>query len=200
MDLFEARQEDQVIAGVDEAGRGPLAGPVVAAAVILDPRKPIDELDDSKVLSEKKREQLAERVRVESIAWSIAWSGRDEIDAINILQATMLAMQRALHGLHLTPDLVLVDGNRCPRLRGELTRCRVDAIIGGDGLEPSISAASILAKVARDAEMTRLHQRYPAYGFNVHKGYGTKQHLKKLEQHGPCAIHRRTFSPVRELK
>ena len=199
-DLFDNPGQGQLIAGVDEAGRGPLAGPVTAAAVILNPAHPIDELNDSKVLSEKKRDELAIKIRAQSLAWSVAWSGRDEIDAINILQATMLAMQRALHGLHITPALVLVDGNRCPRLRGNLTRCRVDAIIGGDGLEPAISAASILAKVARDAEMSRLHRRYPEYGFKEHKGYGTKQHLKKLKQHGPCAIHRRSFSPVRELE
>jgi ribonuclease HII len=183
-----------VICGVDEAGRGPLAGPVFAAAVILDPERPIVGLADSKKLSERKREQLAAEIRIRALAWGIAAATVEEIDRLNILQATLLAMARAVDGLNLPPEEVLVDGNRCPRLS-----VPVRAIVGGDASVPAISAASILAKTARDAEMQRLHQVYPQYGLDRHKGYGTAAHLAALSLHGPAPCHRRSFSPIREL-
>jgi ribonuclease HII len=179
--------------GVDEAGRGPLAGPVYAAAVILDPSRPIMGLNDSKKLSAKVRESLFEQICDRSLSFSVASASVEEIDEINILQATMLAMRRAVEGLHIEPHLAQIDGNRCPPLR-----IRTEAVIGGDALIPSISAASILAKVSRDRLLHALHEQHPEYGFNAHMGYGTRQHLDALLQHGPCIHHRRSFAPVRE--
>jgi ribonuclease HII len=182
------------LCGVDEAGRGPIAGPVYAAAVVLDPGRPIAGLADSKLLSASRRERLGGEIRERARAWSVAWASVEEIDALNILQASLLAMRRAVEGLSFVPDEALVDGNRCPRLA-----CRVRAIVGGDRLHGAISAASILAKTARDAEMLRLHARYPAYALDRHKGYPTPEHLVLLERHGACEIHRRTFAPVRRV-
>ena len=182
----------RLIAGVDEAGRGPLAGPVVVAAVILDPRRAIDGLDDSKRLSEKRREALFPLIRERSLAWSIVEVGIDEIDQVNILQATLLGMRRAVKQLTPAPYLALIDGNRAPELD-----CNVKTIVHGDSLEPAISAASILAKVARDRLMKALHLKYPVYGFDRHKGYPTAEHLRLLKEYGPCAIHRKSFAPVR---
>lgn len=184
---------DDIVCGVDEAGRGPLAGPVVAAAVILDPKRPILGLDDSKVLSAKKREELYEKIVERSLAYCVASASVEEIDTINILHATMLAMKRAVEGLAIVPTLAKIDGNRCPQLS-----VRSVAIVGGDALVPSISAASILAKVTRDRMLLELHQTFPLYGFNAHAGYGTPQHLAALREHGPCEHHRRSFAPVRE--
>jgi ribonuclease HII len=181
------------VCGVDEAGRGPLAGPVVAAAVILDPARPIMGLDDSKVLSAKKREALFVEIRAHALAYCVASASVEEIDTLNILQATMLAMQRAVQGLAITPVLAQIDGNRCPTLS-----ISSQAIIGGDALVPAISAASILAKVTRDQWLVELHQQHPAYGFDEHAGYGTPRHLAALLEHGPCIHHRRSFAPVRE--
>lgn len=180
-----------LIAGVDEAGRGPLAGPVIAGAVILDPRNPIVGLADSKKLSEKKREQLFDEIRFKAIAWSAARATPTEIDHINILQASLLAMQRAVLRLKVLPTLVLVDGNRAP-----VFSCPAKAIVGGDQLEQVISAASIVAKVLRDRIMRMLDKKYPLYGFAGHKGYGTDSHMKALQQHGPCRVHRRSYAPV----
>ena len=182
-----------IIAGVDEAGRGPLVGAVVAAAVILDPQQPIDGLGDSKKLSATKREQLAELIKERSLAWSVASVSADVIDEINILQATMRAMQQAVISLRVKPEQVLVDGNRCPDIPYP-----VEAIVKGDDKVVPISAASILAKVTRDAQMQVLHERYPEYGFDRHKGYGTKQHYAALAAYGPCPEHRRSFSPVKK--
>jgi len=182
------------VCGVDEAGRGPLAGPVYAAAVILDPAMPIPGLKDSKLLSEIKREILAEKIQKHSMAWAVAYATVEEIDRLNILQATMLAMQRAVQALHVLPNEAWIDGNRCPKLA-----CRARAFVGGDRLHPVISAASILAKTARDAEMLRMHERYPQYGFDRHKGYPTAEHLALLAQHGASTIHRRSFAPVRRM-
>lgn len=184
------------LAGVDEAGRGPLAGPVVAAAVILNPDDPIAGLADSKKLSEARREALFPQVKARSLAWAIAWSDADEIDSINILNATLLAMRRSLLGLKLAPTHVQVDGNRCPSLEGSGLSCTMEAIVGGDALVPEISAASILAKVTRDRMMKELDLVYPGYGFAGHKGYPTAAHRKCLEQLGPSPVHRKTFSPV----
>jgi len=183
-----------LIAGVDEAGRGPLAGPVLAAAVILDDRQPIRGLADSKKLSAKRREALFDEIRAKALCCSIAQSSVEEIDTLNILQATLLAMRRAVMGLRLPPKLVLVDGNRLPVLE-----MRAEAIVKGDATVPSISAASILAKVSRDRWCADYHQLFPQYGFDQHKGYGTADHLAALRQHGPCPEHRRTFRPVTEL-
>lgn len=180
-----------LIAGIDEAGRGPLAGPVVAAAVILDPTRPIAGLADSKTLSATRREQLAVEIRANALAWALGRAEAAEIDQINILQATLLAMERAVSNLGITPDSVLVDGNRCPALP-----CPCQAIIKGDATEPAISAASILAKTARDAELRQLHERYPQYGFARHKGYPTAVHREALRRYGPCPEHRRSFAPV----
>ncbi len=182
------------IAGVDEAGRGPLAGPVVAAAVILDPLRPIDGLADSKILSERKRDSLEEIIKACALSWSIGIASVEEIDELNILQATLLAMQRAVNGLAISPDEVLVDGNRLPDLL-----MPAQAIVKGDSKVKAISAASILAKVARDRMMVAYHQKYPDFSFHIHKGYGTKQHLAEIEQFGFLAIHRKTFNPVRTL-
>jgi ribonuclease HII len=181
-----------LVAGVDEVGRGPLAGPVVTAAVILDPENPVDGLMDSKKLSEKRREELAVLIKKCSLAWSIGRAEVEEIDEINILQATMLAMQRAVSGLSPAPEHVLVDGNRCPEFN-----CTSEAIIKGDGLVPAISAASIIAKVSRDNEMKELDILYPGYGLAGHKGYPTKAHRDALIELGVTSIHRRSFGPVR---
>ena len=180
------------VAGVDEAGRGPLAGPVVAAAVILDPDVPIDGLDDSKKLKGSHREILDDVIRRRALAFSVIEVSPADIDRLNILAATLLAMQRAIEALEPPPTLALVDGNRPPN-----ATCAVRTIVGGDGLEPAISAASILAKVARDRRMLEWHERYPEYGFDRHKGYPTAEHLRLLEKLGPCEIHRRSFGPVR---
>ena len=184
----------QLIAGVDEVGRGPLAGAVVAAAVILDPALPIVGLADSKKLTAKKREALAIEIRLKALAWSLGRAEVEEIDQLNILQATFLAMQRALEGLAIQPEHVLIDGNRCPKINYSM-----EAIIGGDALIPAISAASILAKVSRDAELVLLDQLYPAYGFAQHKGYPTPSHLNAIRQHGVLPIHRRSFQPIKTL-
>ncbi|OLL30653.1 ribonuclease HII [Burkholderia sp. SRS-W-2-2016] len=189
---FESAED--IVCGVDEAGRGPLAGPVVAAAVIFDPAKPmIRGLDDSKALSAKKREELYEKIVDRALAYCIASATVEEIDSLNILHATMLAMKRAVEGLAVVPTLVKIDGNRCPTLS-----IRSEAVIGGDALVKSISAASILAKVTRDRMLLQLHEAFPMYGFDAHSGYGTPQHLAALREHGPCAHHRRSFAPVRE--
>lgn len=190
---FDFDVPGELSCGVDEAGRGPLAGSVVAAAVILDPARPIAGLDDSKALSAKVRERLYDEIIEKAMAYSIAEASVDEIDSINILHATMLAMKRAVEGLPITPQLAYIDGNRCPTLA-----IRAEAVIGGDALLPSISAASILAKVTRDRMLQEMHMSYPEYGFAAHMGYGTKQHLEALQQHGPCVHHRRSFAPVRE--
>jgi ribonuclease HII len=192
LSLFDYASE--VICGVDEAGRGPLAGPVFAAAVILDPARPIDGLRDSKKLTEARRDELAIEIRAHALAWSIAKCSEREIDKLNILQATMLAMRRAVKGLKIAPTLALVDGNRCP-----VIPIRSEAIIQGDDKVPAISAASILAKTARDAALVKLHKRYPHYGFDQHKGYGTEMHLERLRTHGVSPVHRKSYAPVREL-
>ena len=176
---------------MDEAGRGPLAGPVVAAAVILDDLHPICGLDDSKKLSAVRREVLYEQIMAKALCCSVGQASVQEIDTLNILQATLLAMQRAVQGLRLRPVKVLVDGNRLPRLP-----MLAEAIVGGDALVPAISAASIVAKVTRDRWCEQYHQQYPQYGFAAHKGYGTAEHLAALQAHGACPEHRRSFSPV----
>lgn len=183
-----------LMAGVDEAGRGPLMGPVVAAAVILDELNPVHGLADSKKLTALKRDRLYDEIRARSLCFSIAMATAEEIDEINILQATMLAMRRAVEGLRLKPAKVLVDGNRLPTLV-----IMAEAIVGGDALVPSISAASILAKVWRDRWCQDFHHEYPQYGFADHKGYCTAEHLAALRQHGACPQHRRSFSPVAEV-
>ena len=182
-----------LVAGVDEAGRGPLAGPVSVAAVILDPLRPIAGLDDSKRLSERRREDLYPLIIERALAWRIEFVEADEIDILNILQATLTGMRRAIAGLSPCAGRALIDGNRIP---SELS-CPAIAIIGGDGLEPAIMAASILAKVARDARMRQLHVLHPQYGFDRHKGYPSPMHLQALALHGPCPQHRRSFAPVR---
>lgn len=189
---MEARRPGRLICGVDEAGRGPLAGPVYAAAVILDRRRPIRGLADSKKLNEQVREELALVIRERALAWSIAFATVAEIDSLNILQASLLAMRRAVEGLTTVPHQVLVDGNRCPEIP-----VPAKAIVGGDDSVKVISAASILAKTARDAEMVRLDTLYPQYGFAQHKGYATPAHLEALRVFGPNALHRRSFQPVR---
>jgi len=183
-----------LIAGVDEAGRGPLAGPVVAAAVILDELKPIQGLADSKKLSEKRREKLFDEIRAKALCFSIAEASVEEIDTLNILQATMLAMKRAVEGLRLKPHKVLVDGNRLPQLD-----ILAEAIVQGDAKVPAISAASILAKVQRDRLCATMHQAQPQYGFDQHKGYGTQAHLDALTLHGASPWHRRSFAPVAKV-
>ncbi len=180
--------------GVDEAGRGPLAGAVYAAVVILNPALPIAGLADSKKLSAASRTRLAEQIRTSALAWQIASASVEEIDRLNILKASLLAMKRAIEGLSIRPDLALIDGIHCPQVT-----LATRAIVGGDDSEPCISAASILAKTARDAEMLLLHAIYPCYGFDRHKGYPTALHLTALRQHGPSIIHRRSFAPVRAL-
>lgn len=186
--------DSRLIVGIDEVGRGPLAGPVVAAAVILHPACPIAGLADSKKLSEKRREALALEIRQQALCWALGRAEPEEIDRINILQASLLAMQRAVAALTTPPELALVDGNRAPSLA-----CPVETIVGGDASEPAISAASIIAKVARDREMVEMDARYPGYGLAQHKGYPTKQHLQGLQSLGVTPIHRRTFAPVRRL-
>ena len=185
------------VAGVDEAGRGPLAGPVVAAAVILDPARPLTGLADSKALSAQQRETLATDIRQSALAWSVGWADRAEIDALNILAATMLAMRRAIIGLRLLPATVLVDGNRLPNLRFNERFIQGEAIVGGDRKIESISAASIIAKTTRDRFMIEMDELYPNYGFAKHKGYGTELHRQHLQEFGPCELHRRSFAPVR---
>lgn len=180
------------LCGVDEAGRGPLAGPVTAAAVMLDPARPIAGLRDSKKLSAAARERLADAIRRDALAWCVAEASVEEIDALNILKATMLAMRRAVDGLGRAPDDVWVDGNRCPEWPW-----RSQAVVKGDDKVAAIAAASILAKTARDAFMCRLHETYPVYGFDRHMGYGTAQHLDALKAHGACPQHRRSFAPVK---
>lgn len=183
-----------LVAGVDEVGRGPLAGAVVTAAVILDPNRPIAGLNDSKKLTERKREQLAQLIRKHALAWSLGRAEVEEIDQLNILQATFLAMQRAVAGLSVAPEHILIDGPHCP-----VMPCPTQGIIGGDALVPAISAASILAKVARDQELMELDKLYPQYGFAKHKGYPTPAHLAALEQFGILPIHRRSFKPVKKF-
>jgi ribonuclease HII len=183
-----------LIAGVDEAGRGPLAGPVVAAAVILDPQKHIDGLADSKVLNERKRDSLFELIKADALSWSIGIAAVEEIDEFNILQATLLAMQRAINGLTIQPDKALIDGNCLPKLL-----IPAQAIVKGDSKVKAISAASIVAKVTRDRIMLDYHNQHPDYAFHLHKGYGTKQHLKEIEQFGFLPIHRKSFNPLRTL-
>jgi len=185
----------ELTAGVDEAGRGPLAGPVVVAAVILPARYELPGLDDSKRLNEARRKALFEPIKQASIAWHIEQVSPAAIEALNILQATLRGMARALAALQQAPTLALIDGNRLP----EPLPCPARAVVGGDGIEPCISAASILAKVYRDRLMVDLHRAYPVYGFDRHKGYPTQAHLAALEQHGPCPEHRRSFAPVRRL-
>lgn len=185
---------EELVAGVDEVGRGPLCGAVVTAAVILDPARPILGLNDSKKLSEAKREKLFDEIKEKALAWCIARAEVEEIDQLNILQATMLAMQRAVEGLSVTPKLALIDGNRCPKLAVPSA-----AVIKGDSQVPAIAAASILAKVSRDREMQLLDQQYPGYGIAGHKGYPTPVHLEALRRLGPTPIHRRSFGPVRAL-
>ncbi|MCW8889329.1 MAG: ribonuclease HII [Sedimenticola sp.] len=187
-------QISKMIAGVDEVGRGPLAGPVVAAAVILDPSQPIQGLADSKKLTEKRRELLAVEIREKALCWAIGRAEVEEIDQLNILHASLLAMQRAVQALPNLPVHALIDGNRCPELP-----CTAESIVGGDATEPAISAASILAKVARDHEMIELDEVYPGYGLAKHKGYPTKVHLNALQQLGISPIHRLTFGPVKRL-
>lgn len=183
---------EQLVAGVDEVGRGPLCGPVVTAAVILDPQKPIIGLNDSKKISEKKRDLLFEEIKEKALAWSIARADVAEIDELNILQATLLAMKRAIENLAIQPKLALIDGNRCPNT---LIPCK--AVIQGDATVPAIAAASILAKVSRDREMIDLDSKFPGYGIATHKGYPTAIHLEALKQLGPTVIHRRSFGPVK---
>jgi len=182
----------QLVCGVDEAGRGPLAGPVCAAAVIIAPDRPIPGLKDSKKLAAANRVRLAGEIRRHALAWSVAWASVEEIDRMNILNASLLAMQRAVEGLGVRPELALIDGNRCPVLS-----MPARAIVRGDALEPCISAASILAKTARDKEMRRLADIHPQYGFERHAGYPTPEHLAALAAYGPCACHRSSFGPVR---
>lgn len=180
------------ICGVDEAGRGPLVGAVVAAAVILDPNNPIEGLADSKVLSERQRESLAKQIRSNALDFCVAQASPAEIDELNILHATMLAMQRAVNGLSkVSPSVARIDGNRAPQLN-----CAIQTIVGGDALDPAISAASILAKTTRDEQMRELHREFPIFGFDRHKGYPTQEHRRILAEHGPCIAHRRSFAPV----
>jgi len=186
--------ESILIAGVDEAGRGPLAGAVIAAAVILDPAYPIEGVTDSKKLTAKKRDRLELEIKAHAVAWAIGRAEVEEIDEINILQASLLAMSRAVAQLSVKPAHVQVDGNQCPSVD-----CSVEAIVKGDALIPSIGAASILAKVARDRELILLDEQFPEYGFAKHKGYPTKAHFAALEEHGVSPVHRRSFGPVRRL-
>lgn len=182
------------VAGVDEVGRGPLAGPVVAAAVILDPENPIEGLNDSKALSEKKRDALYPEILDKALAWSIARAEVEEIDEINILQASLLAMTRAVEGLKIPPDYALVDGNKLPELP-----CPGEAVVKGDSRVAAIAAASIIAKVARDREMVEMDEKYPGYGLAGHKGYPTKVHMQAIKELGVTPIHRRSFGPVRKI-
>ena len=192
LSLFD--HADELICGVDEAGRGPLAGAVYAAAVILDPGRPIDGLRDSKKLTEAKRNDLAEQIKERALAWSIAFCTESEIDTLNILQASMLAMRRAVEALNPIPTLALIDGNRCP-----VMPIRSEAIVKGDDKVAAISAASILAKTARDASLMKLHEQFPHYAFDQHKGYPTALHLERLQLHGVSPVHRKSYAPVRAL-
>ena len=192
--IDEPARRPLLVAGIDEAGRGPLAGPVFAAAVILDPGRRIRGLRDSKVLKPGRREELAAKIREHAIAWAVASADVHEIDTLNILRATLLAMRRAVEALPVAPAEALVDGNRPPRLA-----CPVQTVIGGDDRVPAISAASILAKTARDALLVELDVVYPHYGFAQNKGYGTADHLAALDRHGPCPLHRRSFAPVAQV-
>ena len=192
--LLSIELDNTLICGVDEAGRGPLAGPVFAAAVILDPARPIEGLRDSKKLTAARRDVLALQIRQRALAWSIAQCSEEEIDRLNILQATMLAMRRAVEGLSIQPTLALIDGNRCP-----VVTMHCEAIIKGDNKVPAISAASILAKTARDAALITLHQQFPEYAFDQHKGYPTALHLARLREHGVSPVHRKSYAPVRAL-
>lgn len=194
LDWFSATA---ITAGVDEAGRGPLAGPVVAAAVILDAARPIDGLRDSKALSEIQRDELAREIRAKARAFAVGHADHAEIDALNILRASLLAMERAVLKLATTPELVLVDGNQLPAFSTGARRYIVEPVVRGDQIVPSISAASILAKVCRDRLMRRLHRAFPGYGFDRNKGYATRAHIDGLTRLGPCAIHRASFAPVR---
>ena len=193
-DWCETRDAGIIVAGVDEVGRGPLCGPVVAASVILNPAHPIEGLNDSKKLSEKRREELFDVICQDALAWSLGRADVAEIDELNILHATMLAMQRAVEGLSVKPELAYIDGNRCPKLS-----CRAEAIVKGDSRVPEIAAASIIAKVTRDREMLVMDREWPGYGIAGHKGYPTKVHMEALRRLGPAPIHRRSFKPVREL-
>ena len=192
-DIFECTYQGRLLAGVDEVGRGPLAGAVVAAAVILDPDSPIEGLNDSKKLTEKKREGLSEEIKEKALSWSLGRAETEEIDELNILQASLLAMKRAVEGLAITPEYALIDGNKCPVLA---VSC--EAVIKGDSRVAAISAASIIAKVSRDQEMVELDKQYPGYGLAKHKGYPTAVHMKALKELGVSDIHRRSFRPVRE--
>ena len=187
----------KLIAGIDEAGRGPLAGPVVAAAVVLDPARRIVGLRDSKKLSAGRRTMLAVEIKKCALSYAIAWADAAEIDQLNILRATMLAMRRATLGLHIRPVHLQIDGNRCPEFAGTGLDCSSEALVGGDDRVPAISAASILAKVARDDFMMRVHRIYPQYNFASHKGYPTTEHRQALKRHGACPLHRASFAPVR---
>lgn len=193
-DSYTCAYQGDKLAGTDEVGRGPLAGDVVAAAVILNPQKPIAGLADSKKLTEKRRNTLSEEIKQNALAWCIARASVEEIDRINILQASLLAMTRAVDGLSIPAEFVLVDGNRLPKWS-----YASEAVVNGDARVECISAASIIAKVARDTEMQALDARYPEYGFAKHKGYPTKVHMEALQRHGPSAIHRRSFGPVKRL-
>lgn len=188
-----------LVAGIDEAGRGPLAGPVVAAAVVLDPSMPLTGLRDSKKLSANRRTLLSIEIRKFALSYAIAWADPAEIDALNILRATMLAMRRATLGLHLRPAHLQIDGNRCPDFADTGLVCSSEALVGGDDLVPAISAASILAKVTRDKFMTLQHEIYPQYNFASHKGYPTAEHRQALQRHGACPLHRVSFAPVRNV-
>lgn len=192
-DDFECLYQGDLLAGVDEVGRGPLAGDVVAAAVILDPAAPIEGLNDSKKLTEKKRERLFDEIKEKALSWSLGRASVAEIDDLNILHASLLAMKRAVESLPVTPEYALIDGNKCPDIS---VRC--EYVVKGDSRVAAISAASILAKVTRDREMVALDQQYPEYGFAGHKGYPTAVHMKALKEHGVTSIHRRSFRPVRE--
>lgn len=195
--LFES---GGLVAGVDEAGRGPLAGPVVAGAVILHPGDPVDGLADSKTLSARRRGELAHEIRHRSLSWSVAWASPREIDTLNILAATMLAMRRAVRGLTVMPDLVQVDGDRLPDLSFGPVQLHGEAIIRGDATVPAISAASIIAKTTRDGIMEFLDRVHPQYAFARHKGYGTTMHRERLQKYGPCEQHRCSFKPVRAVR
>jgi ribonuclease HII len=190
-------QFNDPVAGVDEAGRGPLAGPVVAAAVILNPQRKIAGLDDSKKLSAAHRERVAIVIKERALCWSVAWADAAEIDALNILAATLLAMRRSILGLAVIPNAVQVDGNRLPDLKFGERLIEGEAVVGGDAIVPAISAASIIAKTTRDRIMVRMDDLYPEYEFARHKGYGTEIHRARLQQHGPCQQHRRSFAPLR---
>ena len=193
--LFDlSHLQNEIICGVDEAGRGPLAGPVFAAAVILNDAHPIDGLRDSKKLTVARRDALALQIKQHALAWSIAFCSHEEIDTLNILQASLLAMRRAVEGLSVQPTLALIDGNRCP-----VMPVRAEALVGGDDKVAAISAASILAKTARDAALQTLHLAYPQYGFDRHKGYPTALHLEQLRKHGVSPVHRRSYAPVKKI-